>query len=324
MPKSKKTEVAKPQVSIQTATPKGQDIEVKQEYVGYITPINSVDIIPYIAGFVEKILVNGGDEVQVNQELILIRPEEYQASYDLAQAQLLSAQTTYTNAKTYFERIKKAGDKAVSKSNYDDAKTAYENSDAGVKQAKANLALAKNNLSYTKILATINGAVGNINLSVGDYISPQSHGLFKIVQYNPIRVVFSLSDKDFLSTPDFSQQKIALNLINGKTLEGKFEYADNEVNSGTNTIAIYAKFDNPNKELIAGAYADVLVYHTYHDAILIPQNLVIMNTEGNFIKILKGSEKSLKSIEILTSKDSNYVIKNTFAADEKIILGQKK
>ena len=90
-------------------------VAVSDSFVGYVTPIHSVAVVPYINGFLERILVEGGQEVKAGDTLIIIRQDEYKARLDAAKAQVLQAQANFNNARLYYNRIKKAGARAVSK-----------------------------------------------------------------------------------------------------------------------------------------------------------------------------------------------------------------
>ena len=110
----------------------------------------------------------------------------------------MQTQADLANAKVYYERVKKVGPKAMSKTEFDNAKAKYLSAQAAVAQARANYNLAKVNYGYTEINAPISGIVGEMSLTKGDYVSPGSQPLFSIIQYDPIRVVFSITDKDYL------------------------------------------------------------------------------------------------------------------------------
>lgn len=174
------------------------DVTLDKKYIGYITPINEVAVLPYINGFLEKVTVSGGEEVKAGQPLLMIKQGEYKAQVDAAEAQILQARADFANAKVYYERVKKVGPKAMSKTEFDNAKAKYLSAQAAVAQARANYNLAKVNFDYTEINAPIAGIVGEMSLTPGDYVSPGGQPLFTIIQYDPIRVVFSITDKDYL------------------------------------------------------------------------------------------------------------------------------
>lgn len=321
-------EAASRELSLNVVSLLPQDVEITQSYIGYVMPIHEVDIVPYISGFLEKIYVSGGQYVDSGDKLILIRPDEYQASLDAAKAAVMEAKATLNNASVYYERMKQAGTEVISKTELDNAKASYLNAKAALAQAQANRNLAQVNLDYTLISAPISGTVGNVNLTRGDYVSPSSGSLLKIIQFDPIRVVFSISDKDYLnelarSNGDlFAGENIKIRLSNGQIYNqsGEFQFLDNQIDRSTNSIAVYADFKNPHHTLVANAYVDVLLEKTVKNAVLVRQNQVIMEDSGNYVYVAKANQIERRLIEIIGIKGDDYVIKNTFAPDEYLVI----
>lgn len=316
-----------PEVTYNAELIKAEDVNVSNTYVGFITPVHSVSVIPYINGFLDQIMVTGGQEVKAGDIMIIIKQDEYKAQLDASKAQVMQADANYANAKLYYERVKKAGSKAISKTELDNAKASFLSTQATLAQAKANRDLAQVNYNYTIIKAPIDGIVGNVNLTKGEYVSPASKSLLKIIQYDPIRVVFSITDKDYLSEiakdPNglFSQDKIKLKLSNGKIFEkiGKFQFSDNEIDRSTNSLSVYADFENMNKALLANAYVDVILEKVYKNGVLIPQTLVNMLPDGNFVYTVNNDILSKTPIEIVNSQGKQYLIRNNFKVGDYLI-----
>lgn len=305
---------------------KVQDVGVEKSYIGYVTPINDVNVIPYISGFLEDIYVEGGQEVAAGDTLIVIKQNEYKAKMDAAKASVLQAQANFNNAQIYYKRIKDAGPKAISKTEVDNAKASFLSAQAQVANAKANHELAKVNYDYTIIQAPISGLVGNVTLTKGDYVSPAGQSLLSIIQFNPIRVVFSITDKDYLEEIGrgalFSGENIKLKLADGRIFDkpGTYKFADNQINRDTNSIAVYADFENADKTLVSNAYVDVLVEKKYTDGVLIKQSLVTMTEKGNYIYLVNGNNLDKVKIDIVTSIGSNYLVRNGFKKGDYIVL----
>ena len=78
----------------------------------------------------------------------------------------------------------------------DNAEATYLSAKGALEKARAEQSVAQTNLDYTYLRAPFDGVLGNIALSLGEYISPESRNLMQLVQYDPIRVVFSVSDKE--------------------------------------------------------------------------------------------------------------------------------
>ncbi len=298
-------------------------IAVENRYIGYVTPINDVNVQPYISGFISEVLVEGGQKVKVDQKLVVIEQEQYKAALDAANASLNKAMADFNYAKNYYERIKKAGLKAVSQTETDNAESSFLASQAILHQAKANVKQAEVNLGYTVINSTIDGVVGNVALTKGDYISPQNK-LFSIVQTNPIRVVFSISDKDYLEENAkekmFNDERIRLKLADGSIYdyEGVFKYSDNQIDRATNSIAVYVDFENPQQKLIDKAYVTVMIEKDYK-GILINKDLVTLQSENSFVYVSEGNIVKKHNVKILAESGNNYVLENNFLPTMKLV-----
>lgn len=329
----KETQKAKPQtvtaakeITLRVIPVKAEDVDIQKSYIGYVTPINEVSVLPYINGFLDKIMVSGGQDVSQGETLVVIKQDEYKANMDAARASVIQAEANFANAKSYYDRIKKAGAKAVSKTEIDSAKASYLSSQAAVAQAKANFALAKVNYDYTEIQAPVNGTVGEVSLTKGDYVSPGGQALFKIIQYNPIRVVFSITDKDYLDELAqgklFAQDEIRLRLSNGNIYAkpGQYRYVDNEIDRQTNSIAVYADFENEDKTLVANAYVDVLLNKTYKNGVLVRQNYVSREADGNYVYVVNGSQLSKVKVDIVAPVKNDYLLKNNFKRGDYLVI----
>lgn len=305
-----------------------QDITITDSYVGYVTPIKSVDLVPNVSGYIEDVWVEGGQEVKVGDNLLMIDQREYKAALDAAQAAVTQALANLNNADAYYKRIKKAGAKAISQTEIDNAKAGYLSALAAVEQAKANRAKAQTLYDYTVLQASIDGVVGNVSLTTGNYVAPGTAALLSIIQYNPIRVVFSISDKEYLNALArkngtlFANENIRLRLANGDLypLAGEFKFTDNQIDKNTGSIAIYADFANPDHELTANAYVDVLLERTLKGGYLVRQNHVLLTPDGAYVYTVRNQRLTKIPVTIVAEQNGNYVLSNKFASDEYLVI----
>jgi len=300
-----------------------QNVTVEKKYIGFVKPINDVVLRPYISGFIGKVAVKGGQKVNTGDKLVEIDASIYQAALEAAEAAVAKSEVDYAYAKDYFERVEKAGLKAFSTNEINNARTQYLAADASLKQARAAARQAEVNLGYTNIVAPIDGVVGNVPLTVGDYVSPQSE-LMTIVQTDPIRVVFSISDKDYLEEikmPSmFAGEKVKLKLADGSiyNINGEFKYIDNKLDRSTDSIAVYFDFDNPQGKLVDNAYVTALV-EKHYQGIICPKDLVNLQSDGSFVYVAEGDIVKKHPVRILSEYQNSYILQNDFAAGEKLV-----
>lgn len=303
-----------------------QDVTVQNTYVGYVEAINQVQIIPYINGYIQDVVVQAGQYVHKDDLLLTITPDEYKAKLDAAEAAVLQAQASFEYNRNYFDRVQKSGSRAFSEIEIDNAKNNFLQAEASLKNAKANKQLADINYHYTVIKSPINGLVGNFTLSSGDYVSPNGTSLFNIVQTNPIRVVFSLTDVEYLNMKEtgklFENCTIRLKLANGSIFEhdGEFKYTDNQINKNTNSLAIYTYFKNEKNELLPNSYVTVEISKPFKDSVLIDKNFVKLLANENIVTIVRNNTILQQKVDILATQNNQYVLKNTFQNGDLLVL----
>jgi len=304
-----------------------QSFIVKNSYVGRVEAINQVKVIPLVSGYIEKISVKEGSFVEKDNLLINIKPDEFKAKMLSADATVLQAKSNLEYTKSYFERVQKSGKNTFSETEIDNAKNNYLQAEASYKEAIANLLFATVNYEYTVIKAPISGLVGNFNLSVGDYVSPNNNNLLSIIQTNPIKVVFSLSDVEYINMIQndgklFKDTVIKLRLANGDIFEhnGEFKYTDNQLNKNTNSMSIYTYFNNENNILLPNAFVNIETQKELKNIFVIKKQFVKMKEDGNFINIARNNDIISVPIKILSEKNDMYAIENNLKDGDLLVL----
>ena len=211
-PKERAREVAEalaPTVSVGVA--KTVEFNPETEYVGHVEPIQETDILPQIDGYVKKVCFTEGAFVKAGDVLFEIDTEQYEASRRLrysevrsAEAKVIVAEAEVDRAERYFRRLTTADDRGVTATERDTAETALASAKAAlnaaraeVEQSKAAAAIADFNMKHTVVKSPISGRIGKALHHVGDFVSPSKSPLAHVVQTDPVRVVFPITDKDY-------------------------------------------------------------------------------------------------------------------------------
>lgn len=309
---------------LKTELLKPENLEFINEYIGYIIPVHQALIQPYINGYIDKIMINGGQYVKKGDTLLVLEQSEYKAELEASYAQILKSEANLNNAKIYFERTQKAKT-SVSQTETDKAKADFLSAQASYQEAVANFEMSKVNLQYTILDSPIDGLVGDVSLTKGNYVSPSSGALFSIVQLSPIRVMFSITDKEYLHKTNkknfFSDQEIMLKLSNGDIFPNKgiFKYSDNSVNKTTNSVNIYVDFENIGKTLMPNAYVTVLVKDYFENAVKIAKNFILFDEQGAFVYLIRNGKIAKENLKILADGDTFFIVTNTFSSSDLLI-----
>ena len=237
-----------------------------ERFVAHAEAVQEVDLLPQIDGYVKGIKFKEGDIVKAGQLLYEIDDERYQAVANQRKADLEAAEAEARRAERYYERMQKADERGITQLERDNAEAASEKAKAAVLQAKANLVVAEYDLKKTLVEAPISGQIGKSAAHVGDYVSPAKGALAKIVQIDPIRVSFPLTDRAYIMWRQAQRKGVAkafrmrLILPDGSEYdkEGSWDFDDNQMSRETASIMMRLSFPNPERLLVPNSYVTLL------------------------------------------------------------------
>ncbi|MBW2282986.1 MAG: efflux RND transporter periplasmic adaptor subunit [Deltaproteobacteria bacterium] len=272
-----------------------KDVNPAAEYVGRIEAIQSVDLKARVDGYIRKMAFEEGGEVAAGRLLFQLERAPYEAELNEALAKVALAGATLDKALRYIERLKSVRAGGVAATDMDSALAAKQTARALMQQAEAVLQKAKLNLGYTTIKAPIGGRIGRAAYTLGNLVGPDSGALARIVQLDPIRVVYSVSENEYVTdrmkaadNPDHLPAELVpnLKLPNGLMYPtaGRMDFSDPQVDPGTGTIAVRAVFDNPVDILLPGQYVTVLVSRRRPLRLpVVPQSAVLEDKDGLYV-----------------------------------------
>jgi membrane fusion protein, multidrug efflux system len=289
---------APPPPEVAVVAVQARDLPAVYEYVGQIDGVREVEVRPRISGILERWNYTEGAPVKAGASLFTIDPEPFRAALAKADADLASAEAVLSRAGRDTARLKPLWEaKAVSQKSYDDAVSSEQVAAANVEASRAAVTQARLNLSYTRVEAPISGITSRALKSEGSLVEAQKTLLTTISQIDPIHVIFSFTDTEYLGftravaegrlrLPKDGRFDVRLKLSDGHdyTHSGKVDFTDVRVNSNTGTIEARAVIPNPQHLLRPGQFVRVQLSGAVRPgAIAIPQRAVL---EGPGSKIV--------------------------------------
>jgi RND family efflux transporter MFP subunit len=306
------------------------DLAIGKEYIGRVDPIQTVSLTPQVSGQIEKVYFKEGSMVKAGDLLFSIDDSQYRATVALRKAELSKAKANYDRAVKYDKRLKAADKRSVSASEIEMSESNVLQGKAAVDQAEASLRLAEIDLAHTQITAPVSGQIGEALLTKGNYVTPASGSLASIVQIDPIRVTFSLPDKDYLEqlavfrVPGAPVYNASVRLAHGTPypLKGTRDFENNVMDPKTATITVSLRFDNPNGFLVPGSMVRVNVKPVKsHIAAVIPQEAVMADTDGNYVYTVDdknvASQRKIKLGDAIGS--TMYEVRSGLDAGDRIV-----
>lgn len=310
------------------------DVSPRHEFVGRVEAVNAVDVRSRIDGFLESRLFDEGAIVSKDQDLFVIERSSYEIALKDAQAALLSAQASLLDAERRLQRNQSLSRQTVPQATLEESQTARDTARANVMSAEAKVSQAELNLSYTRVKSPIEGRIGQAAFSVGSLVGPSSGTLARVVQMDPIRVVFSLSDRSILdlraaaggaSKDELVKRFIPrLRLSNNQNYEqaGKVEFFGNEIDPQTGTLPIRTLFANPQSMLVPGQFVTVVVGDAQPRLRpVVPSGAIQQDREGRFVLLLNGQSRlDIRRIKVSDQIGSGWVVEEGLEGGETIVV----
>ena len=296
-----------PQVTVDTINE--HNIIRTYEAPGRVISKYRVDVLARISGYLTKSYFKEGDYVKQGQTLFQIEPAEYANAEKMAKANVANLKAQLTYAEKQLARAQElVGKDYIAKSQYDQMLSQRDALKAQLSSAEANYSDAQRILGYTIVKSPVNGQVGIINVTVGNYVTPSSGALTTINSTNPIYVTFPLDSTDYamLANSDGdanSNRKVELYMSNGEkyNLVGIQDFQDNKVDQSTGTITMRATFENPNNVLIQGEFLTVKLFANKPSSVpVVPQTAVQENQAGKYVYLL--DDKDLPQLTYIKTK----------------------
>ncbi len=271
-------------------------------YPARVVPISQVEVRPQVSGEILEVCFENGAKVNEGDVLYRLDRVKYEAAVKNAEAKLAETKANAQYAELSYERHKKLLEtRAVSLDAVDNALSQRDSSRAALAAAQADLVSAKDDLKHCTITAPISGKLGTTTKTKGNYVTAGSLTLVTIVQLDPIRVRFSISNREVLDIFESEGRrrpndvKLSLRLANGGEYAtgGSIEYVDNVADELTDTVTIYARFANPKWQLVpGGTVAMTLASVRGVRRPAIPPTAILQDTQGPYVWVLNGESRA--------------------------------
>jgi membrane fusion protein (multidrug efflux system) len=308
------------------------------EFVGKTQAAESVALRARVTGFLEERNFQEGGEVERDQVLFKIEPQQYRATLAQAEASLGAAEASLNQAEVDLKRyqeLRKTNN--VSQQEVDKTQALVLVRQAEVETAKADIEKAKLNVDYTEIVAPIAGRIDASALDVGNLIGPDAGVLATINRMDPIKATFAISETWYYeliqaeneaerqgrNLDDFSHVPL-IRLPDGSLYEhqGMFDFVDNKVDQKTGTVTVRAVFPNPDRLLLPGQFVTIVIERVQAvDRVLIPQAAVLTDQGGAYVLAVNDKDVvEARRIQTGQRFGPNLVVEEGLAPGERIVL----
>ena len=238
------------------------------ELQGDVMTKQNVLIYPEMAGTLQKVYVQKGQQVSKGQLLATIDDGGMGS-------QLAQLKTQAELAKTTFERQKRLWDQKIgSEIQYLQAKSNYEAQQNAVKQFQSQL-------GKSSIRAPFSGIIDNVIKDQGTVVSPgPGSEVFRIVNLSDMYIEVEVPETYLGSVSKGKEAQVFFPVL-GDSVITKIRQTGNFINPSNRSFSVEIPVPNKNGNIKPNLTAKVRINdYTSEKAILIPQSIISENAEG--------------------------------------------
>lgn len=309
--------------------PQMEDTFISAESTGRVEAKYSVDVIARVSGWLLKKHFNEGDFVHKGQLLFQIDPKEFQIEVNNSRAAVSQYSALLKNAQQELDRANALiKEDLISHSDVDSSLASRNSNKALLEAARQKYELALVNLGYTSIKSPIDGRIGKIKITEGNYVNATSGPLVNISSTDPVYVSFSLRSSDFIkllkASDKFKDVEVKIQADTGKVYPyvGKIDFVDNQIDQNSGSIPMRATFENPDGWLVPGDYMKVsLVAPKQTSFMTVPQSCTKGDAmSGYYVWTVKDNKAVRKDIKVSDTIDTNWIVTEGLDVKDTIVV----
>ena len=315
--------------TVPVLTLKTSEQELFHDYVADIQAVRNVEVRAQVPGFLEKILVDEGKPVRKGQPLFQLNTELFRHDVSQAQAVVASAEARATEARVERGRVQLLVSKnVIAHSELTLAESKVRDADAQVADARSRVADARTQLSYTLIRAPFDGIIDRIPLKMGSVLDKGTL-LTTVSDLHQVYAYFDIGESEYLIYrrarqlhPELHSDSVTLTMADGSPypLAGRIETSESEIDPSTGSLAIRARFDNPDRLLKHGSTGKVRLSTTLPKALLLPQRAAFELQDKNYVYVVgAGDTVRSRSFRPQTRTGPFYVVKDGLKPGERVV-----
>ena len=291
-------------------------------YSAAISGVQTVEIRPQVSGMITEIMIEEGESVRKGQVLFIIDQTPYKAAYEIAAANVKSAEASLSTAQLIYDSNKDLYEQdVVSEFDLMTAQNDLTDAKARLALCKAEEVNASNNLSYTEVRSPVNGVASMIPYRVGALVSSSiTQPLVTVSDDSRVYAYFSMAENQML---DMVQQygslsnaikqmpEVELIMSNGQKYEhtGKINAISGTISENTGAVSLRAAFNNRNHLLRNGGSGTIIIPTTINNCIVIPQAATYELQDRVFVyKVVDGKASATEIRVAPQNNGKEYIV----------------
>lgn len=288
-----------------------------------------------VAGSVEAVMVDIGEQVKAGQVVIRLDRTNFELAVNRADAALAASKSGVSQATVQLEHAKKEfrrasnllAEKVIPQGRFDKAEAGYKAAQealAGAKdqqnQAKVALQTARQYLKDTQIRPPISGVVVERSVEIGQSVAPGAP-LLRILDQSKLHADVDLPEPDFARVTVGTLAVIDVDALRDQRFSGKVVIVNPMVDRKTRTFRVRIETPNPTAKLVDGMFARVKLSANQRTALAIERDaLQRLPGSGTFYVFVVDGDKVMKrTIKTGVIKDQYAEVLEGLREEEKVV-----
>jgi HlyD family secretion protein len=302
---------------IPTAVAERDRIERIVVATGTIEPVREVEVRPRIAGIIERILVDPGDDVEPGDILIEIERDLLESQVREAAAAVREARVEVRYAKIEVDRAATLEESGASSPQQGDvARARHERAEAILARTQAGHDTLSTQLGYATVLSTLSGRVLDVDAEEGQAVSP-------VTAVTGGSLLLSLAATDTLHLEGLVDENEVARVVVGQTARIRTEaFPDREFQGKVREIAplgqrvqnvtyfeVEIEVTDPDASLLRPRMSGdgEIVTEVVEDAIVIPETALRYRGDEVYVERRNGDGRGEDTIVRVGIVDGNKV-----------------
>ncbi len=250
------------------------------------------------SGYLKHWYVDIGTRVRKGELLAEIETPELDQQLREARAQLATAEANLNLSQITAERNENLlKSRAISTQERDNAVHSYAANKATVQSNQANVARLEQLQSFEKIRAPFDGVITARSTDVGALIDSGANAakeLFHIAAINKLRVYVSIPEIYSRVALSGTVADLTLDEYPRQIFHGTLVRNSNSIDYSSRTLLVEVDVNNPNGELLPGAYVQVhFKLPADVSAVVIPSSALLFRKEGLQVAVVRNGRAEL-------------------------------
>jgi multidrug efflux system membrane fusion protein len=296
---------------------------------GNAEPEAVVTVRSRVDGQVEKVHVEEGQRVRRGQPLFTLDSRLNQALLAQQEAVLARDRAQALRARSDAERYTRLrGEGFAAQQRLEQAQADADAADATMRAQEAQVAQTRLQISFATIVAEADGRLGSLPIQAGNLVrGGDTQALATITQVDPILVSFSVPERWLPEIREAMQEgrppKVTARAPGDDEapVEGELVFIDSQVDTTTGTVALKARFRNPEERLWPGQYQLVTLVPRVEPKVLsVPVAAVQTGQAGRHVFVVEDGVARRRPVELVRVAEGRAVIKGEVAEGARVVV----